>query len=493
VKYKEHHIWNLVADIQYEEAIESYEINGIPVKIFQGRMEIVEPHLDDEMRETFSIVMDHMTRTEKRIGVDGMTENILIEAFKNSAKVTEKNQEVQNNFDTYQYYLLRDMMGYGVLDILWRDTNIEDFSIQGIDTPVCLIHRNHQEMNYINTNIKFDDSEILEDYIRKICDSAGKTPTYTEPHIEGSTIEGHRISAIMGSDICPRGATISVRKFLPGITITRLLDAGIIPYELAALIWILFEANGTGMIFGNTGSGKTTTMNAMINMISESSVIATIEDSPELQIVQKQWISLLTRKSADSVDERNDFGYSKLMKISLRHRPTCIIIGESREKEVRAVFQIFATGHTSMSTFHASSSEKLLHRLQGDPINIHEAQFDDMWFLMQIGRLVQNGKILRRVMAYSEMQLVKENSNAQIKPVDIITYNPISKEFEGIDIDNIIAKSQKIHEAATWNGIKDIKKEMENRIEYLKKCTSEKIFDGEKIIEKISKYKNHIR
>ena len=484
-----HHIWNLVADVQYEEAVDSYRVNGIDVKIFPGRMEITEPPLDDSMRKTFSTVMDHMSRTNKAIAEsDNLTEQDLILAFKNSAKMTSQSKEIEENFATYQYYLVRDMMGHGVLDVLWNDADIEDLAIQGLDTPVCLIHRRHQEMNYISTNIVFRDAATLDNYIAKICDSADKTSTYAEPHVEGSTPEGHRISAISGSDICPRGTTISIRKFMPGITITRLLDGGMLPYELAALIWIILDANGTGMIFGNTGSGKTTTLNALLNLLDNSSVIITIEDSPELQIVQPQWISLRTRKSINSLDQRNDFGYSRLMKISLRHRPTCIVVGESRDEEVQTAFQVFATGHTALSTFHASSSEKLIHRLQSKPNNIHEAQFDDMWFLLHVGRLISGKKIYRRVMEYSEMQLEKDGKQYKIKPVDIIKYDPITQKFQGAEIDNIIEKSQKIRDAAKWNGIDDIKKEMARRVAYLKECVANQIFDDKEIVEKLSRY-----
>ena len=61
-----------------------------------------------------------------------------------------------------------------------------------------------------------------------------------------------------------------------------------------------------------------------------------------------------------------------LLKAALRQRPNAIIVGEIRGEEGAIAFQAMQTGHAVAATFHASSVEKLIQRLTGNPINVPE-------------------------------------------------------------------------------------------------------------------------
>jgi flagellar protein FlaI len=165
-------------------------------------------------------------------------------------------------------------------------------------------------------------------------------------------------------------------------------------------------AVGLGMnifIAGESASGKTSLLNAVTVFIPPQSKIVSIEDTPELQVPHHNWIRevVQTTKSDDTSGAVTMFD---LLRAALRQRPNEIIVGEIRGKEGNVVFQAMQTGHSAMSTFHASTIEKLIQRITGDPILVPKTYLDNLNIavLMGIVRL-PNGQTARRVTSIAEI------------------------------------------------------------------------------------------
>ena len=129
-------------------------------------------------------------------------------------------------------------------------------------------------------------------------------------------------------------------------------------------ISISFEMPGIITISGPSGSGKTTFLNALSQFIPREERIITIEDSAELQLIDKPNLVRLETRNANT-EGVLPITIRDLIKTALRMRPNRVIVGECRGAEALDVLQAMNTGHDgSLSTGHANSCKDMLSRLE---------------------------------------------------------------------------------------------------------------------------------
>jgi len=108
------------------------------------------------------------------------------------------------------YYIERDVMGYGKIDGLMKDPNIEDISCDGPKIPIYLYHSKYGSLK---TNIVFKDEEELSSFVIKLAQKCGKYISVAEPMLDGTLPDGSRIQATLGTEVTARGSTFTIRKF----------------------------------------------------------------------------------------------------------------------------------------------------------------------------------------------------------------------------------------------------------------------------------------
>jgi pilus assembly protein CpaF len=117
------------------------------------------------------------------------------------------------------------------------------------------------------------------------------------------------------------------------------------------------------IVSGGTGSGKTTTLNALSSFIDNSERILTIEDTAELQLQQIHVGRMESRPA--NVEGKGAVTQRDCLRNALRMRPDRIIVGETRGEEVIDMLQAMNTGHDgSMTTIHANSARDGISRLE---------------------------------------------------------------------------------------------------------------------------------
>src|SRR3990172_925887 len=117
------------------------------------------------------------------------------------------------------------------------------------------------------------------------------------------------------------------------------------------------------LVWGGTGTGKTTFLNALSAYIPESERIVTIEDPVEIKMQQPHVVSLEARPP--NIDGKGEITQRDLLRNSLRMRPDRIIIGEVRGPEAFDMLNAMNTGHEgSLSTVHANSPRDALARIE---------------------------------------------------------------------------------------------------------------------------------
>ena len=118
------------------------------------------------------------------------------------------------------------------------------------------------------------------------------------------------------------------------------------------------------ILYGGTGSGKTTFLGALCGYIPVEQRVVTIEDSAELRLPN---LANLVQMEARSANTEGQYGVSirDLFKAALRQRPDRIILGEVRSGEAIDMIQAMNSGHDgSISTGHANSAKDMLYRIE---------------------------------------------------------------------------------------------------------------------------------
>jgi flagellar protein FlaI len=304
------------------------------------------------------------------------------------------------------YHAERDLVGFGRIDPLMRDPNIEDISCDGVNKPVYVWHRNYES---IETNLEFENDEELDNVVVKLVHMAGKHVSSAFPIVDASLPGKHRLSVCYRREVTPFGTAFTIRKFREDpYSIIDLINLGTFSEEMAAYFWMCLENRASVMVLGGTASGKTTALNALACLIKPGSKIITIEETAELNLPHDNWVSLIARQSyglgGSSVGEVSLFD---LVKTSMRHRPDVLIVGEVRGQEAYVLFQALATGHGGMCTMHAENLDSAIKRLTQKPMDIAPAYIQLMNIVLSIQRVhLLKGtekKAYRRVMNVNEI------------------------------------------------------------------------------------------
>uniref|UniRef100_A0A7C4S6L0 Secretion system protein E n=1 Tax=Geoglobus ahangari TaxID=113653 RepID=A0A7C4S6L0_9EURY len=370
------------------EILESYKIDDlVSVRIVAGtppRYEVIEPELTAGERE---LIKEIKTRLYEVIDAEpdeiADRESYLrdcVQKILKDFRINIKNER----FEKLMYYIYRDLLRYDKLDVFLRDPTIEDISVDGPNVPVYIYHRKYGSMP---TNVQFD-SEELDALIYKLAQRAGKHISLANPLLDASLPTKDRLQLTLGSEVTARGSTITIRRFreIP-LSPIDLINYGTYSVEMMAYMWMAVENGSNIMIAGGTATGKTSTLNAIAMFIPPESKIVTIEDTREINLLHENWIPAVTREGGEG---RKEIDMFELLKTALRQRPEYIIVGEIRGREAYTLFQAMATGHATLSTIHADSTDAVVRRLTKPPIDVPIVLLDNIDVLC-IQRLVKVG------------------------------------------------------------------------------------------------------
>ena len=360
------------------------------------------------------------------------------------------------------YHAERDLVGFGKIDPLMRDPNIEDISCDGVNRPVYIWHRNHES---IETNLQFENDEILDNMVVKLVHMAGKHVSTAFPIVDASLPGKHRLAVAYRREITPFGTAFTIRKFKEDpYSIIDLINIGTFSEEIAAYLWICLENRASVMVLGGTAAGKTTALNALGCLIKPGSKIMTIEETAELNLSHENWVSLIARQSyglgGSSVGEVALFD---LVKTCMRHRPDLMIVGEVRGQEAYVLFQALATGHGGMCTMHAENLESAVKRLTQKPMDISPAYIPLMNIVMSVQRvhLVKNGekRAYRRILSVNEIADYEKYvhpfkwdpmTDQQIMNIESsVLLSNISKRL-GVTLHDLIAEMNRRRDVLKW-------------------------------------------
>lgn len=362
--------------------------------------EALEPRLTSTETEVLEFIRDTLVRTlDGRNNAEQDWESYLIDAIEraivdHSILVDEVSKQ------RIQYYLVRDFLGYGPIDVLMRDPMIEDISCDGPGIPIYLFHRQYES---IKTNIVVPKDAALDSFVIRLAQRSGKHISIAEPLLDATLPDTSRLQASLSKEVTTRGSSFTIRKFRSDpLTPPDLVRLGTMNAQMAAFFWFAMEQGNSLIYAGGTASGKTTTLNAVCQFIPPQKKVVSIEDTREINLQHENWIAGLTRsgfggevdragKQAGSID------MYKLLEAALRQRPEYLLVGEVRGPEALTLFQAMATGHATYSTLHADSVTSAVYRLENPPINVPRIMLQTVDAIAVQVQVRINQRMVRRI------------------------------------------------------------------------------------------------
>lgn len=415
--------------------------------------------MDKDIIPQYNITKQNYTTKEKEL-LGEIRENLVDLAISTGENIQANEEKLLNNIKSFLFdrlddvpieyinkllrKILRDIAGYGEIDPLIQDDDLEEIMIIGINKPVFVYHRSYGMMK---TNITFTNEQDLLDLIDTIARQINRRIDQESPILDGRLTDGSRINATI-PPISADGPSLTIRKFRKDpFTIVDLINSKTISVELAAFFWLCFDGLGVksanAIISGGTSSGKTTTLNALSAFINPSERIITIEDTLELQIPHEHVIRMETRVA--NVENKGELTMNDLVKNSLRQRPDRIIVGEVRAEEAITLFTALNTGHSGFGTLHSNDARETITRLTNEPMSVPEIMIQAIDFIIMQNRIyTPSGKSFRRISEVAEVVGIEEG---------VVQLNKIFQWTPETDtIDNVSITSKTLSQIANLSG-----------------------------------------
>lgn len=258
-----------------------------------------------------------------------------------------------------EQFLFHSLRKLDVLQELLEDQEITEIMVNGVS------HIFYEKNGRLyESGKRFSSREKLNDVIQQIAGYSNRMVNAASPIVDARLSDGSRVNIVL-EPVSIDGAAVSIRKFPEKpFRMEDLIRMEAITEEAAEFLRVLVLSGYNIFISGGTGSGKTTFLNVLSQYIPREERIITIEDSAELQLLDKPNLVRLETRNANT-EGVLPITIRDLIRTALRMRPERIVVGECRGEEALDMLQAMNTGHDgSLSTGHANSCRDMISRLE---------------------------------------------------------------------------------------------------------------------------------
>lgn len=208
----------------------------------------------------------------------------------------------------------------------------------------------------------FRSAKVYKNFCDRILRDAGKSLDNGENKIVDFELYGNRGNIIIDT-IATKGICLTMRKHSENpIQLKQMVDRGLMTQEIADMLGMFIEGETNLIYAGITGSGKTTTIRALLDYyISKlNRRILVLEDTQELFLKNPHTVDLATFHADDP---KLAIGLRELNISALRMKPKYIIVGEVRGAEAESAVEGMETGHSTIFTMHGGNVWNVVNRL----------------------------------------------------------------------------------------------------------------------------------
>ena len=248
--------------------------------------------------------------------------------------------------------------GLGPLESLLDDPEVDEIMVSGT-APAWVERGGRLEP----TTVAFASEEELRHTIERILAPLGRRVDEAQPLVDARLPDGSRVNVVV-PPLALDGPALTIRRFRRrGFSAADLVAHGTVSAPLLEFLARAVQARANVLVCGGTGSGKTTTLNALSGYIGIDERVVTIEDAAELRLRQPHVVRLEARPA--NLEGRGEVTIRALVRNALRMRPDRIVVGEVRGAEALDMLTALSTGHDgSLCTVHAGSPAEALRRIE---------------------------------------------------------------------------------------------------------------------------------
>lgn len=285
----------------------------------------------------------------------------------------DSREEEMENIDFLSDVLAKYTAGYGIIETLLEDPNVEDIYVDApSDNNNIYVEIGGLKgvREKCRTNILLSQKD-MKSILSRFRSESGKPFSEAFPVLETELEEfGTRVTAI-GNPLSPDGMAFALRRRdTEPWTLPKLIKVGSLTPIAAGLLSFLIDGRSTILVAGSRGAGKTTLLGALMLEFPKSQRILTIEDTRELPSREMQGLDYnIQSMLVDSSLEEGGMSADQALRVSLRLGESSLVLGEVRGEEARTLYEAMRAGTAGsavMGTIHGNSPEAVYERVVHD-------------------------------------------------------------------------------------------------------------------------------
>lgn len=245
--------------------------------------------------------------------------------------------------------------GFGPLQVYLDDPGVEEVWING-PSEVFIARTGRSEL----TPLVLDDDQVRS-IVERMLVSSGRRLDMSSPFVDALLPDGSRLHVVIPS-VTRKHWSVNIRKFVARAhSLQDLVTLGSLTAAAAAFLDAAVQAGLNIVVSGATGAGKTTFLNCLGSSIGARERVITIEEVFELDLRVRDVVGMQTRQA--NLEGVGEISMRRLVRESLRMRPSRIIVGEVREAESLDMLISLNSGLPGMASIHANSARDAVTKL----------------------------------------------------------------------------------------------------------------------------------
>lgn len=254
-----------------------------------------------------------------------------------------------------RFEMNQQLFGFGPLQPLLDDPEIEEIWVNSpTQVFVAVAGRSRQ------LDLSIAQHEI-ESIVERMLRPTGRRLDRSSPFVDASLPDGSRLHVAI-PDITKGHWSINVRKFSKQMLgLHDLAMMGSLTFDQADFLANQMRQGKNILVSGATQAGKTTLLGALLSAVDPNERVISVEETFELRLPINDWVALQTRQA--SLEGAGEVSLRRLIKESLRMRPSRIVVGEVREAESLDLLIALNSGLPGACTIHANSAQDAIVKL----------------------------------------------------------------------------------------------------------------------------------
>jgi len=322
-----------------------------------------------------NVLMEHQPKSEEFIDPE-RTRRVFFNVSRDLLQELAKSNNIKlpySELNKLASILVRHTIGFGLIEVLLQDKNLQDIVL---NSPVTLtpIFVRHQEFDECYTNI-LPSQEDADSWAAKFRMVSGRPLDEANPILDTDLVLGNiraRV-AVIQEPLSPTGLAYAFRRHredpwtLPLFIKQRMLNS-----FSAGLLSFLISGSRTFLIGGTRSSGKSSMLGALMLEILPKYRVIVLEDVLELPVdaLRKLNYNVLRMKVRSALlKTTSEVGADEGIRVSLRLGDSCLILGEIRSLEAKALFEAMRVGalaNVVAGTVHGASPYGIFDRIVND-------------------------------------------------------------------------------------------------------------------------------